>query len=73
MEIIVTGLAIAVAIHYYRLSRSLLVCSVFGCLTRQGIERRKPKPGSVVVFLDVDDMKGANGRGRSLNNALRLR
>lgn len=58
--IILLGISTAIALHYYLVCRKLMICPVFGCLTRQGLERRKPKPGAIVVFLDIDDMKGAN-------------
>jgi GGDEF domain-containing protein len=58
--IALTFASVCAAAYYYRLARSLQVCPVFGCLTRQGIERRKPGKGSIVVFMDIDDMKGAN-------------
>jgi GGDEF domain-containing protein len=58
--IITTIAALAVAYHYWQLSQSLMQCPVFGCLTRQGIERRRRKVGNAVVFADIDKMKEAN-------------
>lgn len=52
--------SICAAVHYRSVSAKLQKCPDFGCLTRQGIERRKPGRKSVIVFIDIDYMKQAN-------------
>ncbi len=58
--IITTIAALAVAYHYWQLSQNLMKCPIFGCLTRQGIERRRRQVGNALVFADIDKMKEAN-------------
>lgn len=62
MFLMLTFLLAGVTVHYYKLAQKLQICPVFQCLSRQGIERRKPGKSSLVVFFDIDDMKGANSR-----------
>jgi GGDEF domain-containing protein len=52
--------SLCAAVHYRSVAAKLQKCPDFGCLTRQGIERRKPGRKAVIVFIDIDYMKQAN-------------